>query len=269
MVELRSWFVARAGSSEDEYFYLNGVVNGHTSPRCKDGTYIHTSMIMSIADKGDTLEFCTRNTVYTLNKRNIAANTGLSDESQKDVLFSCFSSNMGDSGNAAAQELLHIIKEKRQRTMEKAEALGSEMFWLELSADCEYYFDQAYFKSSSGELHREDKLVHVGTFQDSVILKECDLRYFPYQKNSLKFYHTLYEMLLEESETPNRLLGYIYNSGSTPLRVKFTWGKTIEIKPGETVPFDKAELEKYPDSELLSHDDLYPAMDISSLQNKS
>ena len=75
-------------------------------------------------------------------------------------------------------------------------------------------------------------------------------------------------MLMGEPEAPT-LWGYIYNSGSTPLRVKFTWGKTIEILPGETVPFDKDELEKYPDSELLSLDDLYSAIDISSLQTKS
>lgn len=259
MVELKNWFVGKRGSSEGE-FYLNGVVYGHTSPRCKDGTYIHTSMIMSIADKGDSLEFCTRNTVYTLNKRNIAANTGLSEDDFKNNLFDCFALCMGNSGNAAAQELLDIIQTKQQRSREKADALGNEMFWLELSADCEYYFDNAYFKSASGKLLMTTMHVHVGTFQDSVILEECHLRYFPYQKNSLQFYHTLYEMFSEETETPKRLLGYIYNSGSTPLRVKFTWGKTIEIKPGETVPFDKVELEKYPDSELLSDDDLYPAI---------
>ena len=68
---------------------------------------------------------------------------------------------------------------------------------------------------------------------------------------------SLYQMLSEDMETPKRLLGYIRNSGSMPIRVSFTWGKQIEIKPGETVPVDPAVLEKYPDSQLLSRDDLY------------
>ena len=210
------------------------------------------------------MKFCTRNTTYTLKKHNIAANIDLSDESKKNVLFNCFSRYMGDSGYAAAQELLDIIQAKQQRSREKADALGSEMFWLELSADCEYFFDQAYFKSASGELRRVGRKVYVRTLQDSVILEECNLRYFSYKNkgNSLKFYHSLYEMFSEKAETPKLLLGYIYNSGSMPIKVSFTWGKTIEIKPGETVPFDKAELEKYSDSELLSQDDLYPEIEI-------
>lgn len=268
MAELKCWSIYSAGESEEEIFFLGGAVFGHTSPHCKDGTYTRTTTIERMTDKGDELEVCTKNTIYTLKKQNIASNKDLSEERRKDVLCRCLTRFMGDLGNAIAQELMNINQAKRQRSMERAQALGYNMFWLELSPDCHYYFDKAYYKNTTGEVLSDEKLVHVGTFQDSVILEGCDVRYFPYQQNSLKFYNTLPVMLMGEPEAPKQW-GYIYNSGSTPLRVKFTWGKTIEIKPGETVPFDRAELEKYPDSELLSHDDLYPAMDISSLQNKS
>ena len=268
MAELKSWSIYSAGEPEEEIFFLGGAVFGHTSPHCKDGTYTRTTTIESMTDKGDELEVCTKNTIYTLKKQNIASNKDLSEERRKDVLCRCLTRFMGDLGNAIAQELMNINQAKRQRSMERAQALGYNMFWLELSPDCHYYFDKAYYKLKTGEVLSDEKLVHVGTFQDSVILDGCGVRYFPYQQNSLKFYNTFPVMLMGEPEAPT-LWGYIYNSGSTPLRVKFTWGKTIEILPGETVPFDKDELEKYPDSELLSLDDLYSAIDISSLQNKS
>lgn len=257
MVELRSWFVTRKRLPEDKVFYLTGAVYGHKSPKCTDGTRIHTTRILSITDNGDTLEVCTRNTAYTLSKQNIAVNCDLPNESQRNNLLECFVSYMDDTGNAAAQELWDIIQAKRQRASEKAAALETNMFWLELSSDCGYYFDQAFFKSVSGELCKVHKWVHSGMYQDSVILKECDLKYYTYKENCLEFYDSLYQMLSEDMETPKRLLGYIRNSGSMPIRVSFTWGKQIEIKPGETVPVDPAVLEKYPDSQLLSRDDLY------------
>ena len=95
-------------------------------------------------------------------------------------------------------------------------------------------------------------------FQDSVLLFGCGVRYFPYKQNGIEFYYSMDEMLSADGEeSGERVFGYIHNSGSVPLTVKMVWGKAVEIKPNETIPFCRAELDKYPDAELASSADLY------------
>lgn len=257
MTELRDWYICKICDKEE--YFLHGAVYGHSSPRLYDGLFIHTSTIREIYDKGDILECRTRNTIYTLNKKSISVKSLSPDEKKTDYISECIAHFMGESAQATAQELYDIINTKQQRLKEKADSLFNTEFLLVLSSDCQYYFDEAFVKSESGELLHDEKHVHVGMIQDSVILSNCGVRYFPYQENSLSFYHTIDRLFAGEGEEQNRLLGYIYNSGSMPLRVGFTWGKVIEIKPGETVPFDKDALDEYPDSELLSERDMYPA----------
>ncbi len=258
MVELKNWHIERKAVSVEDVFYAFGTVYGHKSPRCPDGTHIHTTRIMSIEDKGDFLEVCTRNTVYTLQKQEISSNFGAEGGYFLWDFRKCFTGFLGEKAEELLTELAEIAAEKLRKLIEQAPPLENGMFYLMLSAGAGFYYDDAFYKDKNGKIKKEEMQVHVGMFQDSVLLFGCGVRYFPYKQNGIEFYYSMDEMFSEIVEdSDERVFGYIHNSGSVPLTVKMVWGKTVEIKPNETIPYCRAELEKYPDAKLASQADLY------------
>lgn len=258
MLTLKNWYIVRSG----EYYLAKGVVYGHTSPRCPDGLFIHTSVIEEITESGDKLLIKTHNSVYTVFKKDVAGDLGKFDYGYGDnqeSLSSCFTELSKENGEALAAEILSIAERKQADLMKLAEKLDRNMLYLNISADCQYYFDSAIFKDKDGSLLEEKYYVHIGTFQDSVILRESDVRYLPHQDGNLRFYVTLYDM---PAETSDELKGFLRNSGSVPMRVCFTWGKCIELLPDQEVCVDRKIIDALPDSKLTSTEDLYPAEEI-------
>ena len=267
MVELKNWHIERKAYSEENVFYALGTVYGHKSPRCTDGTYIHTTRIMSIEDKGEFLEVCTRNTVYTLQKQEISSNLDAEGGYFYEDCRKCFTGFLGEKAEALLSELKEIAAEKQRKLIEKAPPLENGMFYLMLSAGAGFYYDDAFYKDENGKIKKEKMQVHVGMFQDSVLLFGCGVRYFPYKQNGIEFYYSMDEMLSADGEeSGERVFGYIHNSGSVPLTVKMVWGKAVEIKPNETIPFCRAELDKYPDAELASSADLYTPEEVFTVE---
>ncbi len=267
MVELKNWTITREYFGQ-EVFNMHGTVYGHKSPRCPDGTFIHTTRIMSIEDKGEFLEVNTRNTVYTLQKQSISRKYDAADENAFEDLKSCLSMILGKKSEEILSELKKIVAEKQQKLIEQAPPLENGMFYLLLSGGEVFYYDDAFYKDENGEIKKEKMQVHVGMFQDSVLLFGCGVRFFPYKHNGIEFYHSIDEMLAVNSEeNPEHVFGYIHNSGSVPLTVKTAWGKTVEIKPNETITYCRTELEKYPDAELASRADLYTPEEVFTVKN--
>ena len=269
MVELKSWHIEQKISSIENVFYALGTVYGHKSPRCTDGTYIHTTRIMSIEDKGEFLEVSTRNTVYTLQKQEISSNFAAEGGYFLWDFRRCFTEFLGEKAEALLAELREIAAEKQREQIEKLPPLDNGMFYLMLSEGAAFYYDDAFYKDENGVIKKEEMQVHVGMFQDSVLLFGCGVRYFPYKQNGIEIYYSMDEMISADGEeSGERVFGYIHNSGSAPLIVKTVWGKTVEIKPSETIPFCRAELEKYPNAELASSVDLYsPEQPLSAEKN--
>ena len=60
MITLDKWFVSYDGIG----YTANGIVYGHTSPRCLDGTEIHTSLIESAEVDDNEITLFTLNSEY-------------------------------------------------------------------------------------------------------------------------------------------------------------------------------------------------------------
>ena len=272
MTELRNWYFKEYAYEEESKskYIVKGVVYGHTSALCPDGLFIHTSTVQSVTDKGDILEVQTHNTLYTLKKSLVAANYYAYDvnEQKKQALSDCLKHFMGAQGEELFAQLHELILAALGRVREKAQALENGSMLLSLSADSKYYFDSVYCKNSVGEVKMEKMYVHLGMFQDSVLLADGEARYFPYKNNSVEFYDPFaYASLRGEPADVERV--YVCNSGSKPLRIRFTWGKEIELAPNETILADPEALSSLPDAPLLSREDLYSPSWINEQGNIS
>lgn len=263
MLTLKNWYIVKWG----EEYRAKGVVYGHTSPRCPDGLFIHTSAIKEITESDDKILLKTHNSVYTVFKREVASDLGRSDmmdDYDKNSLPQCFAELNKANGKALAAEIISIAANKQADVMKLGEKLGRNMLYLNISADSSYYFDSAVFKDADGNCLEESYFVHVGMCQDSVLLKKSDVRYFPHQDRNLCFYETLYNW----SKDSDKPVGYLHNSGSQPMRVRFTWGKCIELLPDEEVCVDRKIIDALPDSKLTSTEDLYPPQKVKTITTK-
>lgn len=247
MVEIKNWHAS--------YNVAKGAVYGHkNNPNCPDGKYIHTSNIVDIYNVGDSIEMQTKNTLYTLKKNEISDGYYTYDFENKISVLHNWLLKYCSEGEQVYSELLEILELKKSKFLNIAQRINPRECILALSSDCAYYFDKAYVKDSSGNLILVDNNVHTGMFQDSVLIGGDSPRYFPFKDNNILFYLSYYtEVNDEELEST----GAIYNSGSKPIRVQFTFGKTIEIQPEEFVRVDKETLKNYTDSQLTSTTDLY------------
>ncbi len=211
------------------------------SPRCADGTSIHTSRIRNIVlSDEDTLEVHTRNTVYhvKLNEYGTLADidnerSGLSRDKTSAALESF---NIPEEIYARMAE---FFKERLNQRCADIVSYRSKLaigeIYLALSANTDYYFDFGMIKQSEETVFLH-KHVHVGMHQDSVLLMnkyDIATSYFPYKENNLEFYKSLFR----ESEDISRgtRLGYLRNTGTMPLNIRFTWGKCITLAPDEEI----------------------------------
>lgn len=86
--------------------------------------------------------------------------------------------------------------------------------------DQNYQFAAGYYYDADKQPHQLKDSVHLGTFQDSVLISQsdnfsnCVCRYFPLGR-TVEFYDTIYQ----QQDYSRRLL--IHNTGSTPLTIRF------------------------------------------------
>lgn len=79
---------------------------------------------------------------------------------------------------------------------------------------------------------------------------ESSVSYFQYSESGIAFFHSTSEDLSAKGKLDEgQVFGYIRNGGSEPLFIRTFWGKTVEIKPNEMIPYCRAELDRFPDAE--------------------
>ena len=271
---LKNWYITVIVKEEGAVYYAHGTVFGHSSPRCFDGNSIHTSRILNIeASDGERLSIQTRNTLYTVKLSEYGTSIDAEDAAAGDV----FPENDEDKTAEALkhfdipEEIYGRMREFRRERFVKRNALieacsaklENDEMYLALSDSEDYYFDFGIIKKSE-EAVMLHKAVHIGMFQDSVILMneyESAARYFPHQNNNLAFYDSLYSMMSEDTPriSSGTRLGYIRNTGGLPLNIQFTWGKCITLDAGEETEVRYMETGSS-NTHLTNTSDKYPAM---------
>lgn len=98
--------------------------------------------------------------------------------------------------------------------------------------DQNYQFAAGFYYDADKQPHQLKDSVHLGNFQDSVLIFEsdnfsnCVCRYFPFG-STVEFYNTLYQ----QQDYSRRIL--IHNTGAIPLTIQFQGFKdTWTIQPG-------------------------------------
>ena len=165
------------------------------NPKFADGTWINTSAIHKIEVLEECLRVHTRNSVYDCAYENYAGGK-LSFATEQ--FFP-----MPEPKAEYRARVEHLIKEKvaeriaRDRTrLETVYVNEEDCLVFEFSSEEDYYIRAVYAKKSGQSFYSTDYHVHVGTFQDSVLIEdvfedeecECDYRFFPYAGNSIEFY---------------------------------------------------------------------------------
>lgn len=268
MPVLKNWFISKEEVKDKIFFVAHGSVFGHPKQyKCPDGLSIHTSPIRNISIQEDTITLMTQNNEYTLEKTKI--NCEPSKTACLDDFLHAFTNEFNFS--VIQSELNEIIERKKAYKLEKAEKLEPGQLYLDLSNTAKYYFNYAIVRDKASEkLNDCEKHIHVGMSQDSVLIYngyEKMISYFPHKQNSLAFYSSLYEMFGEnQKKDGSKILGYIFNSGTDPLYICFSWGKTIKLAPGTELKVSMDNINALPDSELKSIADLYEAQVLTDTQ---
>ncbi len=155
------------------------------------------------------------------------------DEAVRDFCEHFGFAELADEMISAKNERIRLLEEKIERLKQM---LPENTLYLALR-DSGYYFHYGVY-NVDGKIGNCEMYSHSGTFQDSIIVyggKDMDMvdlvRFFPLEKSSVRFYQTL--MQIDEHPVDGTLLGYLFNSGTSPLNVQFTWGKHILLQPGE------------------------------------
>jgi hypothetical protein len=190
-----------------------GTVLGHT--KLLDGTDIHTSLVYSVDIADKTLKVTTKSgSLYILKFKDI--NTYHVNETRNAL------KQLGIDTSILGTCITESDNEKELLKLRLLKTLNNNDLYLEIVGTT---VTQAVYKY-------EDKItfpyiqVHVGTFQDSVLIYDdgiVDYRYFPKVYNKLETYHI--------SESLKSLV--VNNIGSTEIRID-----GIIIGSGETETID-------------------------------
>ena len=168
-MKLREWYLSKWENSDISIAW--GIVSGHH--RLMDGHHIHTSKIERLELKEDEkrlMMYTHSGSIYCLDWQDI--HLGQVESTQ--VILKEF--RISTDFLSACVEL---VKKAEEKTLAQADSIlkNGELLLT-------FGYEQAFFKNSEGIVRKIDISVHVGMFQDSVLVTdwenhEVDFRYFP------------------------------------------------------------------------------------------
>lgn len=223
MITLDKWFISYDGIG----YTANGIVYGHTSPRCLDGTEIHTSLIESAEVDDNEITLFTLNSEYHV----------FIDEMDCDCydpwrslrLFERFARNFSIESciPEVREHYLSLEKMLLQMKRDISSRLPENSIYLEFSDECEFYFKLGLFKSAAGTTEFLPRITDFDTDSGKLIaIINYAVEYYPYNGGNIEFLSHSSATLPDGAQ-----LGIIRNSGSTALNIKFSWGNTVIAAP--------------------------------------
>lgn len=168
-MKLREWYLTKWQNSDVSVAW--GFVSGHH--RLPDGHHIHTSKIERLELKEDEkrlMMYTHSGSVYCLDWQDIH----LEHVESTQVILEKF-----HVSTDFLPVCVELVKKAEERTLAQADSIlkNGELLLT-------FGYEQAFFKNSEGTVRKIDISVHVGMFQDSVLVtdwenNEVDFRYFP------------------------------------------------------------------------------------------
>lgn len=231
--DLRHWYFDKKrrdlGKNPKGYVILHGNVYGR--PGWPEGEPLHSSPITRVEVEDESLAAYTMNSIYRCRFED--CNTCRMDRS---ALAEWIPEPVGDFMG----KLADFVRSKEER--DKADMLSrlpedkryTRAFIINFSSVADYYFESMLLVHNGSVYYSTDYDVHVGMFQDSVLLgghdmymddiwRKLDFRFFPFGGNRLEFY------VWDRKRQPV----YVYNSGHEAIEVDCPYGKFMVLS-GET-----------------------------------
>lgn len=212
--ELRNWYLKQAG----EQFYAEG--NVFFNPKFSAGRHIHTSAIQEVIRYMDAWLIVTRNSEYAILDET-ELNGTLQEESHRFLA--------GLKTEEKKERLKEILQPKWDALAAEKQDTPEKSALLSFSTEADYYITAAVIKDGTTSLSVHPH-VHVGTFQDSVLLRsgfddplEFDFRYYSYGGGRVEFYAWDHEYRV-----------MVRNEGPAPLEVDTSYGDFL-IPPEVTI----------------------------------
>ena len=214
--ELRCWYISESSpgvwKAHGECYY---------NPRFYEGRHIHTSPIAQVTRHPDGWMLVTMSgSHYALLESEIMEN-----KDQEKISVGRLEEMKSDSSE---EKIADRIKEIENAFAARHRDMKNRTAVLKFNTAAEYYIESAVFKDK-GIAEETDPGVHVGMFQDSVLLEShegnvrYDFRFFPYGGNRLQFY-----------SWDNNYEVTIRNTGSEPMEVDTPFGDFL-IPGGEEI----------------------------------
>ena len=223
MIILEKWFITYNGIG----YTANGVVYGHSSPRCLDGTEIHTSLIENAEVRGDEIVLFTLNSEYHVLIDEM--NCECFDPLRTLRLFERFARQyeIEECLPQVRERFLVLERELIQLKEENSSRLPDNSLYLEFNDECEFYFRLGLYKSESGTVEFLPRISDFDTENGKLIaIINYIVEYYPYNGGNIKF-----SCHSKTSLTDGAHLGIIRNSGKSSLNIMFSWGNTVILAP--------------------------------------
>lgn len=230
---LYHWYLEKATSDDGtECALAHGNVTGHK--RIADTTFINTSKVENIEVREETEEVIIR----TMNTE-----------------YHCRLSDC-DYSRPDTYDLIPGLSEHAAKYEKGKEYQQDDNTILLVLSDHESYYFETMLIKENGNTHRGEMHPHIGTFQDSCLIRcagyeqSIDIRYFPHHRH-------LETYAWEAGQFPV----YLENSGEDMIYYTTNEG-VIELKPGERKLVSKENASAADDIPFLDRSDLYPAVHI-------
>ena len=225
MIVLDKWYISYDGSG----YVACGIVYGHISPLCTDGTEIHTSLIEEAEYSADEEEFI----LHTLNSeyhvKIIDMYCECYDPMRSMWLFEKFAEYHGIE-EAMEQVAAHYRKLSSELTDMKKELydrLSDNSLYIEFTDQHDFYFECGLYRGTDGATEFFGRITDFDyDFTTLVASLNYVVEFIPYKYGNIQFIsHSAHSM-------PGEFLGIICNSGVNSLNIRFSWGGMVIVAPG-------------------------------------
>lgn len=225
MKTLYKWYLTNEGIVG---YMAHGIVYGHSSPHCADGSEIHTSLIESAEYDGESITLFTMNSEYRLSISEMDCECF--DALRSLHIFEKFAREHGllqcfPQVTDHYRELDGFLRRKRSEVHSR---LNDGSLYIEFSNENKCYFNMGIYRTITGETDFFPKMTDFFIDKNKKVVGSLNyiVEFSPYNGGNIEF------ISHSRAALPNKeFLGIIRNSSRRSLNIRFSWGKTVILAP--------------------------------------
>ncbi len=225
MIVLDKWYICYDGAG----YVACGIVYGHMSPLCPDGSDIHTSLIEEVEFSREEGAFV----LHTLNSEYLVKISDMDCECYDPLRSMCVfgkfaeEHDIEDSMELVARRYGEVAAEVAGFKRELTEKLPDRSLFIEFTDSLDFYFEAGMYRGENGASEFFGRLTDFDyDFTTLVASVNYLVEFVPYKHGNIQFLsHSSYML-------PGEFLGIIRNSGMNALNIRFSWGGLVIVAPG-------------------------------------